>query len=367
MYNGLLTGKKIGGTVSARISIDSREYINFFGSTYLALSDVPEIREAVRVALAAGCPFANAVPSVLGGLDPIFEDVERTAAAFCGTEASVYFASGYLIGMVGLASIDAPFDVLLLDECAHFSLKDSARLTGLPAFTFAHCDVDALAEVLRLHVRSGQRPLVLTDGVFATTGRIPPLAAYAAILAPYDGRLFIDEAHGFGVVGKSGRGAGEFCGVESVATVGATLSKAFCAQGAVVGCPAATAVRLRSAPPVRGACAGSPLSAAASAASLAYVARHPEFRAELSRTAEYLRSRLRGIGVEVIDTPAPIVSFQMGGRAEMLAIQRRAFEQGIYIYHSDYIGAGRDGVLRCALFRNHALEDIDALIDVLRR
>lgn len=361
----LLAGRIVGGPASARVTIDGREYINFFGSAYLALSGVPQIRAAVEQALSQGASFAQHFAPILGGVDPIFDGTERAGAFACGKEASVYFASGYLIGTVGIASVDQPFDLLILDESAHYSLKDAAKLTGLPSFTFAHCDAGSLREVLTRHVRANQRPLVLTDGVFATTGRIPPLADYAAQLAPYDGRLFVDEAHGFGVVGDHGRGATEYCGVEYIASTGATLSKAFCAQGAIVGCSAATAARLRTLPQLRGANAGSPLSAAAATASFAYVRAHPEFRGNLRTMTDYFRARLRSIGLEVIDSPAPIVAFHFGRRTDMLAVQHNLFNRGIYIYHSTYIGAGSEGVIRCAVFRDHSRDDIDALVSAL--
>jgi 8-amino-7-oxononanoate synthase len=366
MSESLLAGRVVGGPASARMVIDGQPFVNFSGTGYLALSTVPEIRAAVRRALDEGAPFARQSLSSSGGIDPAFAGVERAAATFCGTEASVYFASGYLIGTVGLASVEQRFDLLILDEHAHLNLINAARSTGLPAFTFTHCDVDSLNQVLTKEVRKMQRPLVITDGVFATSGRIPPLAEYAAALAPYDGRLLVDEAHGFGVVGEHGRGASEFCGVEHVTYSCATLTKAFCAGGAIVGCSAATAVRLRSVPPISCSCAGSPLLAAAATASLTYVAQRPELRKDLRATGDLLRLRLRNAGIDVLETPAPIVSFRWGHRADMLALQRRAFEQGIYIPYSTYVGSGSEGMIRLSVFGDHSREDINALADVLR-
>lgn len=351
--------------MSARVRIDGREYLNFLGSGYLALSNIPEVRAAVLQVLATGAPFARAISSIAESVDPIFDAVERAAAVAYGTEASVYFASGYLIGAVGLASLDQSCDVLLLDASAHHNLQDAARQTGLPTHQFAHCDVESLRDLLRRTVRARQLPVVVTDGVFATTGRVPPLADYAAALAPYGGRLFIDESHGFGVVGPRGRGAAEYCGVEHLAATGATLSKAFCAQGAIVGCSATTARRLRWLPPVRGANAGSPLSAAAATASFRYVAEHPELRANLHAMTDYLRGQLRGAGFDIIDSPAPIVAFQLPTRADMLALQRRLFDRCIHVQYSTYIGAGAEGMIRCAVFADHSREDIDSLIDAL--
>jgi 8-amino-7-oxononanoate synthase len=362
----ILAGKTVRGPVSARVTIDGREYLNFFGAGYLALSGLAEIRDAVSRVLAQGLPFARQLPAVHGAIDPLFDDLERAGATAMGTQASVYFASGYLIGMVGLRSLEQAFDLVLLDDSAHSNLQDAARMTGLPTFAFAHCDAEALAQVLRNSMRAGQRPVVLTDGVFATSGRVPPLADYVAVLESYKGQLFVDESHALGVVGESGRGAAEYCGVSCRVAAGATLSKAFCVQGAIVGCSQPTANRLRAVPPIGGACAGSPLSAAAALASLGYVERHPELREALHATTQYLRMRLRELGVNAIESPAPIVSFKWGDRADMLALQRCLFDRDIHIHYSNYIGAGPQGILRCAVFRDHSREDIDALIDALR-
>lgn len=360
----VLAGRTVTGPISARMTIDNRPYVNFYGAAYLALSDVPQIRTAVREIFDQGAPFAQQLPAAHGAIDPAFAAVERAGARAFATETSIYFASGYLIGSVGLASLEEPFDLIVLDDSAHFNLQDAAKLSGRPIQVFAHCDVESLRDVLRRYLLPKQRPLLLTDGAFATTGRIPPLADYAAVLEPYDGRMFIDESHAFGVVGEHGRGAAEYCGVESIANCGGTLSKAYCAQGSIVGCSASAALQARAATPARGANAGSPLSAAAATASLAYVAEHPELRVNLQATTDYLRMRLRQSGLDIIDSPASIVSFQCGSGADMKALQRRAFERGIYIHYSTYIGAGPDGIIRCAVFRDHSREDIDALIDL---
>jgi 7-keto-8-aminopelargonate synthetase-like enzyme len=85
----------------------------------------------------------------------------------------------------------------------------------------------------------------------------------------------------------------------------------------------------------------------------------------LAELTTYLRARLRRIGLDVLDSPAPIVAFQCGDRDSMLEIQRRAFERGIYIPYSAYIGSGPEGLIRCSVFRDHSRADIDALLDAL--
>jgi 7-keto-8-aminopelargonate synthetase-like enzyme len=360
-----LAGRLVEGPISARIRIDGRPYINFFGAGYLALSGIAEIRAAVFHELSRGVGFSRSMPASHQAMDPIFDAVERAGAAALETEASVFFSSGYLIGRVALASLHNTFDFLLIDEQAHYSLRDGATLSGAPVYTFRHCDAESLEAVLAQRVRPGERPLLLTDGAFATTGRIAPLADYASLLERYDGRLCVDESHAFGVVGENGRGAAEHCGVADIATTGTTLSKALCANGALVGCSVLAAEHLRGVPPVGTANAGSPLSAVAATASLGYVARHPELRKNLRSMAEQLRNRLRRAGLETVDSPAPIVAFRYGARSDMLALQRRALEKGVYLHYSTYIGAGAEGLIRCAVFRDHSDEDLDALMEVL--
>jgi 8-amino-7-oxononanoate synthase len=364
----LLQGKEVSGPISARINLDGREYLNFFGAGYLALSGVAEIRKVIAKALEEGVPLSQQVPAAaVGGTDHIFDSVEKAAASACATEAAVYFASGYFIGAVGLASIDHPFDIVLIDEYAHYNLVDAAKLSGCQTYTFSHGDPSSLSDLLSKHAGRAHRPLVLTDGVFATTGRVPPLADYVQVLEKYGGHLLVDESHGFGVVGENGRGAAEFCGVSRSAVVGSTLSKALCTQGAFVACSSVASRRVRAIPPLRGANAGSPLSAAAACESLRYVLSHPQLRDDLSKKTKYLRGRLREVGFDIIDSPAPIVSFVAGSRNEMVGLQRRMFDEGIFLHYSTYMGAGTEGMLRCAVFSDHSRDDIDSLCQALAR
>ena len=362
----MLAGRVVSGAAAARVSIDCRDYINFAGCGYLALARDPALHDAARWALDGGAAFARQISAAYGAVDPAIRDLETAAADYCGTETAIYFASGYLIGAVALHSVDTADSVLFIDADAHFSLFDAARLQGRPWFTFTHCDADALADGLKNNLRPGMRPIVLTDGVFATTGRVAPLARYAAVIAEYDGFLVVDEAHSFGVIGPNGRGAAELLAVGQVSARAATLSKALCAQGAIIGCSHAVARKLRHLPPLRGANAGSPISAAVGAAALRCAKSQPERRVRLAVLTAYLRRRLRSIGIEVDESPAPIVAFRIGDRMLMKSLQRRLFDRGILVTLSNYIGAGPQGLIRCAVYADHIEADLDALVDGLK-
>jgi len=360
-----VTGKWVSNGASARWTIDGSNYLNFSGAGYLALHSKPCLRDAALDVIAQGGPFAQQLPPTYGIRDHIFETVEATAAEFMGTESAVYFATGFLIGQIGLCAHAAPGDHLYLDAVAHYNLVQAARLADLPVTTFTHRDPQGLKDAIDATLRRGERPMVVTDGMFATSGDLAPLDAYADVLAPFAGRMFIDDAHAFGVLGRHGRGTAEHFGVEQLANSGATLSKAFCAQGAVVGCTREASERVNKLPPKRGANAGSTISAAVSTAALRYVVAHPQRRVTLSGLSRHARARLGALGLGISDSPSPVLAFTTGSRHDMRRIQARLFDRGIYLPISDYLGAGSEGVFRCAIFADHSIEDIDRLANEL--
>ena len=361
----LLAGRTIRGPESARLWIDEEPYINFVGCNYLALQTFDELRSAGRLAVEMGHPWSQMRSGAHGGSDPVFEELAREGASFFDTETSVFLPTGYFCGLAAVAGLQPRFDIVFIDELAHFSLHDAARLSGRSVIPFPHADATALHDALRAHLREGQRPLVLTDGVFATTGRIPPIADYARSANEADGLLFVDESHAYGVVGKNGRGAAEYCGITNAYHAG-TLSKGFCAHGGLLPCSMEFATRVRGLPPVRGASAGSPVSAMVAAAAMRYAQAHPQRRDYLHWISQRLKSGLRGLGLDIVDTPAPITAFTVGRNADMVKLQRSLFEDGFNVALSSYIGSGPEGMIRCATFADHSEADMDALVRALR-
>ena len=358
----LLEGRTVHGAASARWTIEGRPYVNFGGCGYLALADLLEIRDEVKAAMLTGVSFSRQLSAAYGARDPIFDAVEEVGAMALNCETSVHLASGYLIGMVGVAISQKLDTHIFLDDAAHYNMRDAAVWSGLPVRHFAQRDPGALENALRRDLTAGKRPLVLTDGVFATSGELAPLGEYARLVEPFDGHMLVDDAHGFGVVGANGRGTAEFLGVEDRCTIGVTLSKAYCSHGALVGCSWQQADRVQSLPPVRGANSGSTLSAVVSHAALRFMLGHPERRERHAKLTAGLRCRLRSAGYTIAESPAPIVSFGFGRRADMQAMQRKLFERGFFVPISNYLGSGPEGVFRLSVFADHEEGDFDALL-----
>ena len=345
--------------------INGRPFINFGGCGYLGLHGREELIQAGREAfqkygissgLSRHYDFSN---------DPLL-DTEEKAAEYFGTESALYLASGYLTTMVAAWGLADRFDAAFLDQTAHYSVSDAAALTGKPVHRFAHCDPEDLRRKLKAHLTGGQVPLVMSDGVFPTFGEIAPVDEYLKAVEPYDGLIFLDEAHSVGVVGPHGYGSFDHFGLDSERIFfGGTLSKAFCSHGGIIPGGREYIERLRSCHVVRGASAPAAPCAAASAKSLEIVMRHPELKAQLWSNVRMVKDGMRGLGIEMNDTEVPIVTFSLGSADAMARVHQGLLERGILVLHSHYIGAGEGGALRHAVFANHTHEHIRRLLDAL--
>jgi 8-amino-7-oxononanoate synthase len=376
--------------------IDGREYLYFVGTGYLGLQGHPEVIEAAcRAARQYGIGSANSRTAF--GTTPPLLDVERNAAALFGMDDAFYFASGWLGNHVLMGLLDAQANLMLVDECSHYSIFEAARAASqegrhscLPPVTFRHRDPGDLRAKLKEHLEPAQSAVVLSDGVFAATGRIAPVREYCDVLAEYPGSiLHLDDAHGLGVLGENGRGTFEHAGLWPQISAGplgegaalssplpspalffcGTLSKALGGYGGII--PGSREfirrVKLRS-PHVGGVSPPPPPVAAATARAIELVMAEPGLRERLWANARLLKDGLRGMGFELDDSPVPIVCLTVGTAENMRRIQRELMSRGIAIaYMAAYSGLGPEGALRLAVFATHTEAMIRQLLEELRR
>jgi 8-amino-7-oxononanoate synthase len=339
----------------AHAVIDGRRYLYFAGTGYLGLQGCPEVLRAACGATERFGIGSATSRTGFGDTPPVLE-VERRCAGFFGMEEAFYFASGYMGNTILVLVLQGGFDLVFVDELSHYSVLEAARLSGRPVFRFHHRDAEELRAKLKANLKPGQRPLVMSDGVFAARGTIAPVAEYRAMLHDYPGSaLCIDDAHGLGVLGANGRG---------------TLEHAWMFDSTVNGdADAESGPRLRSSSPYYGGASAPPAPiAAATARALELMAEDPGMRARLWKNVDAVKNGLRGMGLEADQTPVPIVCLTIGDAQNMQRIQRELMARGIVIaYLAAYAGLGPQGALRLAVFSTHTGEMIEQLLAEFRR
>ncbi len=369
----------------AETVVNGRRVLYFAGTGYLGLQSHPALVAAAHDALARFGIHTATSRNGYGTCPPVRE-VERRAAEWLGVEDAVYLVSGYAGNTAVTATLSGTIDCALIDEHAHESLYESMRsLESLaqPPIVFRHCDAEHLGQLLARHASAGQRPLVLTDGLFAVSGHLAPLDRYLQVLQQFNGAaLLVDDAHGLGVLGAAGRGSMELAGVtpetvnreiDEIATGPrvyhtATLSKAIGGHGGVVAGSRKFLDRVRNASGwFRGSSAPAAPVAAATSKGLELAMAMPSLRESLGRNVLQLRRALGELGLPVESSPAPIVGLRLASAAAMQQVHRRLAEADVLIgYTRDYAGAGPDGMLRIAVFATHTPQMVERLIAALR-
>jgi 7-keto-8-aminopelargonate synthetase-like enzyme len=306
------------------------------------------------------------------GENPPLLEAEGEIAAFFAAEAAWLLPSGWLGPSVLLDVYHRSGDRLFLDQHAHFALRDAARLAGGPVVVFDHADAEHLRGRIRSTLLAGERPVVLTDGVFPVSGAVAPLRAYLEVLGDFDDALLlVDDAHGFGVLGDEGRGSAEYYGIweHPRVLVTGTASKALGGYGGLISGTAEAMDKIRADSPWFAGSTPVPTPvAAATAAALRIVRQEPQLRSRLAGNVRTVREGLRALGLAVEDRPTPIIPLVLSDGAAMKRLHEALREDGVLApYISRYAGLGAQGALRIAVFATHQAKHIQLLLDALKR
>lgn len=349
--------------------INSKEYSYFGGTSYFELHKNEEvINSAINALKKYGINSSSSRNSY--GTTQLLLDVEREAAEFFNCDAAVYLPSGFLSDLAGVHALSnrKMFDVIFIDEISHYSNDYAARLSGKPIYKFSHMDYNDLDEKISNNLQHGLKPLLITDGIFPIFGRIAPINKYLSIIEKYNGLIWVDDAHGLGILGNNGRGTYEHYGLTSERFYfGGTFSKAFGGFGGVIPGNKKFIDEIKNNQIQNGATPPPSSAAAASLTGLRLVKSKPELRLRLWENAKRLKTGLREMGIEVENTNVPIVAWTMISKSDMQKIQKELMKRSIVIQYIQYIGAGENGALRIVVFSSHTSEQIDNLLHELKK
>ena len=353
----------------AETVINGRKYIYFGGTGYFALHGNPEI---IRTGIDAFNKYGmHSATSRTGfGNNPVLLDAEKKIGGYFGTEEALYYVSGYLNGLMMAQGMADQFDLAFVDETGHFSVKDGINSTRKPIVFYKHRDPSDLRSKLKSELKAGQRPLVITDGVFPTYGVIAPVPDIVKELEPYNGILCLDDAHGVGVLGANGRGTYEHFGLKpgDRLIMSGTLSKAFGGHGGFIPASAAFIQKIKQTVGAYSGASSTPTPiAAASVKGIELVQSHPEWREKLRHNVARIKKGIRDLGFDVGDSPFPVVAWTLKSADEMKRVQKELLDRGIALPLIKYVGAPSGGVLRASIFSTHTDAQIDQLLGELKK
>lgn len=349
-----------------KVKFNGEEYLYFAGTSYYALHSKPQIINASQQAMAKYGSHSATSRGGFGNSSLILE-LEAEAAKFFATDDAAYIATGYLSNMAGIQALNSlrAIDCVFIDEFAHYSNKDAAYSLGKPVITFANGDMEQLSFLLKTHCSKNSAPLIVTDGVYSITGELPPLLEMAELANDFNARVWIDDAHGIGVLGKNNRGIVQHFGPRhSNIYFGGTLAKAFGGFGGIIPGNKEFIDAVKSGPTFNGGSYFAP-AAAASLTGLKIVRSNPTLSDKLKQNATYLKEQLSKLGIETIDSEMPIVAWKLGNTDEMKSLQQLLFDHKIAIQHVQYVGTDPEGVLRAVVCSEHTKDDIELLCKML--
>jgi 8-amino-7-oxononanoate synthase len=347
--------------------LQPRTGVDFSSNDYLGLANAPRLRNAVAQALTRGVAIGSGGSRLLRGNDPEHEALEAEAAAFFGSETTLFFSSGYAANTALLSTLPQRGDLVVHDALVHASAHEGMRLGRAEHVATPHNDAGAVDHAITGWRRGGAtgRPWIAVESLYSMDGDRAPLADLAAVAERHEAMLLIDEAHATGVFGERGRGlAADLEGRENVITL-RTCGKALGCEGALLCGPRTARDFLVN----RGrgfifSTAPSPLIAAAVRASLRILADEPERRARLAALIAYAERALAPCGVA--STGSQILPLVMGEDAPTMRMASALQEAGFDVrgIRPPTVPAGT-ARLRISLTLNVGEADITALADTI--
>jgi 8-amino-7-oxononanoate synthase len=350
---------------SARVTVDGRGYVAFCSNDYLGLASHPELIEAAREGAARYGVGAGASHLVLGHTRA-HHALEEALAAFVNLPRALLFSTGYMANIGVVSALVGRGDAVFADRLNHASLNDAALLARAELKRYPHLDLVALGG--HLAASRARRKLIVTDAVFSMDGDLADVPGLLRLCQRHDAWLLLDDAHGFGVLGRGGRGTLAHFGVRSPRLIYmATLGKAAGVFGAfVAGEPDLVETLVQRARPYVYTTATPPLLAHALARSLELIEREEWRRERLRTLVEVLRGCFEPGRWRLAASSTPIQPLVIGGNEEAMAVSTGLASEGLLVpaIRPPTVPQGT-ARLRISLSAAHEVADVERLARVL--
>ena len=361
------------GPSQPRCRVDGHYVIMLCSNNYLNLSNHPKLKEAAAAAIMSHGAGSGSVRPIAGNMD-LHIQLEARLASFKEAEASIVYQTGFAANSGLIPQLADSGDLIVSDELNHGSIIDGVRLSKADRTVYRHCDHEHLREVLgkaEEHSPGYRRILIITDGVFSMDGDVAPLDHISRIAAEHGAMVYVDDAHGEGVLGDGGRGIVSHFGLsrDEVQVEMGTFSKAFGVVGGhVSGSRDLVHFALNKSRTWLLSGSHPPAVAAACIAAIEVLETEPEHVRRLWENTEYFRKGIQGIGFDTGKSETPIVPIMIGESAAAKTFSQRLFELGVFALPIVFPMVSRDAA-RIRTIMNAALtkEDLDEALGAFER
>ncbi|MEQ7218306.1 glycine C-acetyltransferase [Vagococcus fluvialis] len=360
----------LDGANGPEITINGQKKINLASNNYLGFATHPDLIEASNKATEEYGVGAGAVRTINGTL-AIHRELEERIAKFKGTEAAIAFQSGFNCNMGAISAVMNKDDAILSDSLNHASIIDGCRLSRAKIIRVEHSDMKDLEEKAKAAVESGlyKKVMYITDGVFSMDGDVAKMPEIMEIAEKYSLIVYVDDAHGSGVLGGGAGTVKEFGLSDKVDFQMGTLSKAIGVVGGYVAGSQKLIDWLKSqARPFLFSTSLTPGAAAAVIKSIELMEQDPSHVEKLWDNANYFKEKLKGIGYDVGQSETPITPVILGDEKLAQRFAQRLIEEGVYVkpivFPTVPLGTGRVRNMPTAA---HTKEMLDEAISIYEK
>jgi glycine C-acetyltransferase len=363
----------LGGPSTPRCLVDGKKVLMFCSNNYLGLSNHPKLKEAAIAAVKTHGAGSGSVRPIAGNLD-LHVELERRLARFKDAEASLVYQTGFAANAGLIPQLAGKGDLIISDELNHGSIIDGVRLSHAERGVYKHADTDDLSLVLDKAEKASPAPrriLIITDGVFSMDGDIAPLDKVAKMAAEHGAMVFVDDAHGEGVLGEGGRGIVSHFNLsrDKVQVEMGTFSKAFGVVGGHVS-GSKDLVNFAYNKSRTWLLSGShpPAVAAACIAAVDVLEHEPQHVKRLWDNTRRYKKAMKDLGFDIGKSETPITPVMVGESGKAKRLSSRLFELGVFALPIVYPMVAQ-GKARIRTIMNAALtnEDIDFAVDAFEK
>jgi len=355
----------ISNSEGTEVTIDGESRLMLGSNNYLGLTTHPKVREAAAGAISqfgtscSGSRFLN-------GTLVLHELLEERLAGFLRKEAAAVITTGYQTNLATLGALMQRDDVAVMDTSNHASLYEGVMISRCRMKRYGHLSADDCEGILK-GVKAEKNAAIITDGVFSMEGDLAPLPELVELKERYGARLMVDDAHGLGTMGATGRGTAEHFGVEDkVDIISGTFSKSFASLGGVVAGPASVIDYIKHhGRSLIYSASMTPPAAAAALAALDIMESDSEPRERLHANVNRMRAGLVQLGFKVGTAPTPVLPIYVGEEMRMLAFWKALLDHGVYTNAVlPPAVAPDDTLIRTSFMATHTGEQIDRALSI---